>query len=98
MHSTMFGTMDSGTKFTSLICPPSFVGGSSIFLLEESYRSKLKVSCLQKFTPGEWVVRWGGVGGVGWGVVVREHTRSCGDQLSCEGGSGSGRSSAADWG
>ena len=49
-HSTMFGTMDSGTKFTSLICPPSFVGGSLIFLLEESYRSKLKVSCLQKFT------------------------------------------------
>ena len=26
--STMFGTMDSGTKSTSLICPPSFVGGS----------------------------------------------------------------------
>ena len=41
--------MDSGTKFTSLICPPSFVGGSLIFLLEESYRSELKVSCLQKF-------------------------------------------------
>ena len=49
-HSTMFGTMDSGTKFTSLVCPPSFVGGSPIFLLEESYRSKLRVSCLQKFT------------------------------------------------
>ena len=49
-HSTMFGTMDSGTKFTSLICPPSFVGGCPIFLLEESYRSKLKVSCPQKFT------------------------------------------------
>ena len=47
-HSTMFGTMDSGTKFTSLICPPSFVGGSPIFLLEESYRSKLKVYCLPK--------------------------------------------------
>ena len=31
--STMFGTMDSGTKFTSLICPPSFVGGSLIFEL-----------------------------------------------------------------
>ena len=47
--STMFGTMDSGTKFTSLIGPPSFVGGSPIFLLGESYRSKLKVSCFQKF-------------------------------------------------
>ena len=49
-HSTMFGTMDSGTKFTSLVCPPSFVSGSPIFLLEESYRSKLRVSCLQTFT------------------------------------------------
>ena len=29
---------------------------------------------------------------------MREHTGSCGDQLSCDGGSGSGRSSAADWG
>ena len=26
--STMFGTMDSGIKFVSLICPPSYVGGS----------------------------------------------------------------------
>ena len=34
-HSTMFGTMDSGTKFTSLDCPPSFVGGSPSFLSEE---------------------------------------------------------------
>ena len=34
-HSTMFGTMDSGIKFISLICPPSFVGGSPTFLLEE---------------------------------------------------------------
>ena len=42
--------MDSGTKFTRLICPPSFVGGSPIFFFEESCRSKLKVSCLQKFT------------------------------------------------
>ena len=49
-HSTMFGTMDSDTKFTSLVCPPSFVGGSPIFLLEESYKSKLRVSYLQKFT------------------------------------------------
>ena len=49
-HLTMFGTMDSGTKFTSLVCPPSFAGGSLIFLLEESYKSKLRVSCLQKFT------------------------------------------------
>ena len=44
-------TMDSEIKFISLICPPSFVGGSPTFLLEESYRSKLKVSYLQKFTP-----------------------------------------------
>ena len=28
---------------------------------------------------------------------MREHAGSCGDQLSCEGGSGSGRSSAAIW-
>ena len=42
-HNGFLG-MDSGTKFTS------FVGGSPIFLLEESYRSKLKVSCLQKST------------------------------------------------
>ena len=34
-HSTMFATMDSGIKFISLICPPSFVGGSPTFLLEE---------------------------------------------------------------
>ena len=34
-HSTMFGTMDSGIKFISLVCPPSFVGGSLTFLLEE---------------------------------------------------------------
>ena len=33
--TTMFGTMDSGIKFISLICPPSFVGGSLTFLLEE---------------------------------------------------------------
>ena len=26
--STTFGTMDSGTKFTSLICPPYYAGGS----------------------------------------------------------------------
>ena len=31
----MFGTMDSGIKFISLICPPSFVDGSLTFLLEE---------------------------------------------------------------
>ena len=46
----MFGRMDPGTKFTSLICAPSFASGSPIFFLGESYRSKLKVSCLQKFT------------------------------------------------
>ena len=45
----MFGIMDSGTKFTSLVCPPSFVGGSPTFLLEEQYRSKLKVSYLQVY-------------------------------------------------
>ena len=28
-------TMDSSTKFTSLDCPPSFVGGSPTFLSEE---------------------------------------------------------------
>ena len=33
-----------------LICPPSFVGGSPISYLGESYKWKLKVSCLQKFT------------------------------------------------
>ena len=49
--STVFGTMDSGTKFTSLIYPPSLVGSSLIFQLGESYRSKLKDSCLQKSTP-----------------------------------------------
>ena len=49
-HSIMFGTMDSGIKFISLICPPSFVGGSPTSWLEESHRSKFKVSCLQKFT------------------------------------------------
>ena len=48
--STTFGTMESGTKFTSLIWPPSFVSGSLAFQLEESCRSKLKVSSLQKFT------------------------------------------------
>ena len=47
----MFGTMDSDIKFISLICPPYYVGGSLTFSLEESYRSELKVSCLQKFTP-----------------------------------------------
>ena len=31
-----------------------FVGGSSIFLLEESFRSKLRVSCLQKFTQSRF--------------------------------------------
>ena len=31
-HSTMFGTIDSGIKFISLICPPSFAGGSPTFL------------------------------------------------------------------
>ena len=30
-HSTLFGTIDSRKKFTSLICPPSYVGGSLIF-------------------------------------------------------------------
>ena len=39
--------IDSGTKITSLICPPSSLTSK----LEESYRSKLKVSYLQKFTP-----------------------------------------------
>ena len=39
-----------GTTFTSLVCPPSFIGGSPIFLLEESYKSKLRIPCLQKFT------------------------------------------------
>ena len=29
--STMFGTMDSGITFISLICPPSYVGGSLTF-------------------------------------------------------------------
>ena len=47
---TMFGAMDSGIKFISLIYPPSCVGGSLTFQLEESYRSKLKISCLQTFT------------------------------------------------
>ena len=42
-HNGFLG-MDSGTKITS------FVDGSPIFLLEESYMSKLKVSCLQKST------------------------------------------------
>ena len=37
-------------KIYQLDLPPSYVGGSLIFLLEESYRLKLKVSCLQKFT------------------------------------------------
>ena len=63
--STMFGTMDSDTKFTSLICPPSFAGGSLTFQLGESYRPKSKVSYLQKFQTnksqfaddaGQWAV------------------------------------------
>ena len=37
--STVFGTMDSGTKFASLICPPSYVGGylTSYFLFPNVY-------------------------------------------------------------
>ena len=38
-------------KFISLICPLSYLGGFLTSCLEESYRSKLKVSCFQKFTP-----------------------------------------------
>ena len=40
----------SGTKCTSLICPPSFVDGPLTFQLGESYRLKLKVFCHQRFT------------------------------------------------
>ena len=43
----MFGTMDSGTKFTSLVCPPSF----PIFLLEASYRSKTEGFLSPKVYP-----------------------------------------------
>ena len=57
-HSTMFGTMDSGIKFISLLCPPSFVGGSLTFLLEEQYRSKLKVSYLQSLSKSRCSTRF----------------------------------------
>ena len=49
-HSTIFGTMDSGTKFISLICLQSFADGSTIFLYGEPYRSKFKVFHLQKYS------------------------------------------------
>ena len=56
--SAMFGTLDSGIKFISLISSPNYVGGSLTFQLEESYRSKLKVSCLQTFTPKQCSTRF----------------------------------------
>ena len=46
-HSTMFGTVDSGIKFISLICPPNFVGGSPTFLLTSAQRSA-EVRALQR--------------------------------------------------
>ena len=47
----MFGTMDSGTKFTSLICPPSFVGGFPIFLLDEFLKIKIEGFLSPKVYP-----------------------------------------------
>ena len=51
MHSTMFGTMDSGTNFTSLVCPTSFAGGSPTFLLEESVQVKIEGFLSPKVYP-----------------------------------------------
>ena len=39
--STMFGTMDSGTKFTSLICSPSFVWWFFDFLVRRIIQVKI---------------------------------------------------------
>ena len=47
----MFGTMDSGTKFTSLIYPPSFVGGFSDFLVERVIRVKIEGFLSPKVYP-----------------------------------------------
>ena len=50
-QSTMFGTMGSGIKFISLICPPSYVGGSLIFYLEESYQVNIEGFLSPKVYP-----------------------------------------------
>ena len=49
--STVFGKMDSGTKCTSLICPPSFVGGSLIFQLGEVIQVKIEGFLSAKVYP-----------------------------------------------
>ena len=46
--STMFGTMDSGTKFVSLTCPPSYVGGSPNFLVGRVIQVKIEGFLSQK--------------------------------------------------
>ena len=50
-HSTMFGTMDSGTKFISLVCPPSFVGGSPIFFVGRVIQVKIEDFLSPKVYP-----------------------------------------------
>ena len=47
----MFGTMDSGTKFTSLVCPPSFVGGSPTFLFRRVIQVKIEGFLSPKVYP-----------------------------------------------
>ena len=48
--STMFGTMDLGTKFASLICPPSFVGDSD-FLVGRVIQIKIEGFLSSKVYP-----------------------------------------------
>ena len=50
-HSTMFGTMDSGIKLISLICPPSFVGGSLTFLFGRVVQVKIEGFLSPKVYP-----------------------------------------------
>ena len=56
-HLTMFGTMDSAVKFISLICPPSYVGGSLTVWLKKSYRSKIKGFLSPKVHPKAGVLQ-----------------------------------------
>ena len=49
--STMFGTMDSGTKFTRLIFPSSFVGGSLIFIVGRVIQVKIEGFLSPKVYP-----------------------------------------------
>ena len=54
--SIVFGTMDSGTKFTTLICPPpSFVGGSLDFLVVRVIQVKIEGFLSPKVYPNAGV-------------------------------------------